>query len=327
MNGRLMHTFARPDIAIGVFYDYLRYDDPISPDLIERVVDGFPFLLAPLAQVKGVKMGQHSHAKQQPEENPILHAIGGLAETMSSQANKMAEMLQRSASDAAEKARNSSKSLGEAAQNLARDMNHRRELLMKNSASLPDSIMNMLSPNRETLQTVSEWVERNMTPSTESFEPAPKAPIGRVFGYPLSRWFGEPYYQAPDEIGPMKIHPTMNTTRKVFLALVHLYLLLLFIVSFPGSYSTRTKLIVIRKTLSGDFSVHSITSSGDSRVSNGLLSRQSSEDLLLYEKNKVAGGALLNRACKALRPAASEDAAKEMSTTAPLKKKSFSYCL
>ena len=53
LNRRLMDRFPRADIAEGIFYEYLRYDDPISPELRERVVDGFPFLLAPLAQVKG----------------------------------------------------------------------------------------------------------------------------------------------------------------------------------------------------------------------------------------------------------------------------------
>ena len=49
-----MEVFQRPDIAEGIFYEYFRVDDPMSTELLERVVDGFPFLLAPLAQVKGV---------------------------------------------------------------------------------------------------------------------------------------------------------------------------------------------------------------------------------------------------------------------------------
>jgi hypothetical protein len=73
------------------------------------------------------------------------------------------------------------------------------------------------------------------------------APRGRAFGSPLTRWLGESQEATlPDEIGPM-IHPTMNLTRKVFLAMVHLYLMLLLIVSLPGSPSTRTKLVVRRK--------------------------------------------------------------------------------
>ncbi|KAL7569036.1 hypothetical protein ACA910_021317 [Epithemia clementina (nom. ined.)] len=40
----------------------------------------------------------------------------------------------------------------------------------------------------------------------------------------------------------------MKMTCKIFLFLVHLYLLLLFIVSFPGSYLTCTKFVYCRRT-------------------------------------------------------------------------------
>jgi hypothetical protein len=44
------------------------------------------------------------------------------------------------------------------------------------------------------------------------------------------------------------IHPTTNSTQRFFFGMVHLYLLLLLIVSFPAELTTRTKLVVVRKT-------------------------------------------------------------------------------
>ena len=324
-----MEVFPRPDIAEAIFFEYLRIDDPMSPDLIQRVVDGFPFLLAPLAQVKGVNLGRTASSKEQPHVNPVVKALSGLAEAVSSQAGEMAGMLQRSAAVAAENAGNAARSLGDAAHNLARELQHRRELMMKHPSSLPDAVMNMLSRDRRTIQTVSEWVERNITRSIESSEPARKVPLGRVFGYPLSRWFGDTYYQAPDEIGPMKIHPTMSTTRKIFLALVHLYLLLLFIVSFPGSYSTRTKL-VIRRSLSRDFSILGASSSGDASASDLSLS---SKERLQCQERTFAGASLLSRARQVLRPTVSDDNVPEeilfgsTATSPTLQKKSLGYFL
>lgn len=50
----------------------------------------------------------------------------------------------------------------------------------------------------------------------------------------------------PDEIG-IKVDPTMNFTHRLFFTTVHVYLLLLFVVSLPGSYTTR--LVVKRRIL------------------------------------------------------------------------------
>ena len=51
--------------------------------------------------------------------------------------------------------------------------------------------------------------------------------------------------EIPDEIG-IKIEPTMNFTHRLFFATVHVYLLLMFLVSIPCS---KTKLVVKRRIL------------------------------------------------------------------------------
>lgn len=314
-----MEVFPRPDIAEGIFFEYLRHDDPISTELRERVVDGFPFLLAPLAQLRGVNMGQQAHVKEE-HENPVVRAIGGLANAVSSQAAEFASSMQRNADEAMAHAGNTARNMQGAAQKFADEMLRRREIVLSQSNSFPEAVMNLFSPNRQNIQSVSKWIEQNMTPSVDE-EDDRKAPIGRVFGYPLSRWFGESYYFAPDEIGPMKIHPTMNTTRKAFLAMVHLYLLLLFIVSFPGSYSTRTKL-VIRKSLSRDFSV----SSSPSSASLGGRPNMPSTPRPSFSSSSRSSG-LFRRAHKVLRPQASDDLPVEEDPSSSLQKKSLSYFL
>jgi hypothetical protein len=253
LSGRLVDTFSRPDIAEGIFFEYLRTDDPMTPELIDNVVKGFPFLLAPLDQVKGLKIGQ-SHqqstsSKPDDRENPLIRAATEMADAIVSNAMGMAGAVHHAAADAAEHASNAARFMGDSARSLSREGNHVREGLMKRASSMPDLFMKILSREQDPITTIAEWVESNVTPTQEELEfPERRLSSGRVFGYPLSRWFDEVYY-APDEIGPMVVTPTMDGTRKMFLYLVHLYLLLLFIVSFPGSYITRTKPIRKRNHL------------------------------------------------------------------------------
>ncbi len=343
LNQRIMETFPRPDIAEGIFFEYLRYDDPISPELRERVVDGFPFLLAPLAQVKGVSLGQHqqaSAAKSSDSENPFVQALSEFAEFLTSNGMAMSSMAQRGMADAASHANMAARSFNEAVQNTAKEMVRRRDVLIKRAVGLPNVVMNLFSP-----ESVEEWVAANITPEPENEEEpvVRKDSLGRAFGYPLSRWFSDTY-QAPDEIGPMKIHPRMTTTRKVFLALVHFYLLLLFIVSFPGSYTTRTKLVArkpYKKQPARPCSTASVAAKvalAEYKRSNLKIRSAGAAERLPCEKASFRNHRLFARTRQALRqtqaaekvavrPNSSEDSEEEAATptSTPLKKKSLSY--
>ena len=71
---------------------------------------------------------------------------------------------------------------------------------------------------------------------------------GSFFVRTFSQFFKhEASPSALDEIIPM-IHPSTNSTQRFFFGVVHLYLLLLLIVSFAAQLTTRTKLVVVRKT-------------------------------------------------------------------------------
>jgi len=75
IDGRIMDTFTDPTVATGIFYEYLRNDDPICPAAHDRFADGFPFLLAPLSHVKGLSVGHlkeklSPNAEHQPPPQP-----------------------------------------------------------------------------------------------------------------------------------------------------------------------------------------------------------------------------------------------------------------
>ena len=331
-------------------------------------MDGFPFLLAPLAQVKGFSIGhqQSSSGKAPPtNQNPLLRAMDIAIDAISSHSADLAGMAQRSATDAMTNAGNAARSFGQAATNTAssigNDLRRRREQAIKQASTLPQAIMNVpqqlmavpqhmaslpqhlaslpqtlmslpkqlenvpealmkfVSRDPEALQSVTDWVVTNITPSMdEERVTIRKESLGRAFGYPLSRWFSETY-QAPDEIGPMKITPTMNTTRKVFLAFVHVYLLLLFIVSFPGSYTTRTKLIV-RKTCRAMSDSESESSSDDFE----LKKKESGKGEIEYAYSSKQNGAPV---CRNRRSAVAEEVGEALNGDARRLKKSLSYFL
>ena len=272
-----MESFARPDIAEGIFYEYLRHDDPISPELREHVVDGFPFLLGPLAQVRGVNIGKNAPHKPAGQSSSIMGMVGGFTESLRYHAIEIAGAAKHGAFVAAEHAAKAAKDVGDATKDFARELDRRRDTMVRVTSTALPMAVKMLTRDPETIVTFTKWIatltghEPEQEPEEEVLliSETRRAPRGRVFGHPVSRWFGEDYH-APDEIGPLKIHPTIN---KIILALVHLYLLLLFIVSFPGSYSTRTKLVArrsirIRGTTS-DSESEDACSSSPFELSNG----------------------------------------------------------
>lgn len=277
-----METFPRSDIAAGIFFEYLRFDDPISPELRDNVVTGFPYLLAPIAQIKGF----HSDTTSSTKGKGGNRLSRWLSENVVMKAGETMNAAQSITSDVVGHAMNAAKIISDGSQGLGKELERRRELFVKHALSFPDTIsklpdvagrlpelisripeLAMKAPelmtkipdafskmqsslvafvSSEDIQSVTDWVASNITPVAGGDGKITKRPPNFSSSHSFARWFGETYY-APDEIGPMIIPPAMDTGRQIFLALVHLYLLLLFIVSFPGSYTTRTKLLIRRK--------------------------------------------------------------------------------
>lgn len=249
-----MDIFPRPDIAAGIFFDYFNEEDPISSDFITNAVDGFPFLLAPLSQVKlssGIMASPMVESRHEPR--PFVRAIGNFAGMLSSRTEDLSDWLHGNANAMMSRMASAAQSAGDAARSFGEEMDRRREQMMRQAESSFHFVASRMNPNRRGLGARPNWmkglgsksfVNESLRPDEEAIHRKP-APRGRAFGSPLSHWLGEESQEAtlPDEIGPM-IHPTMNLYRQVFLAMVHLYLLLLLIVSLPGP---GTKLVVRRK--------------------------------------------------------------------------------
>mmetsp|Transcript_36823 Transcript_36823/g.89429 ORF Transcript_36823/g.89429 Transcript_36823/m.89429 type:complete len:851 (+) Transcript_36823:238-2790(+) len=249
LNGDLMDRFHRPDIAAGIFFEYLRLDDPMSHDFLDHVVDGFPSLLAPLSQVRGVSTPRlnkpSSNSKRTQASHRIAKLFGGIGDALSSQASNVAGLVHNGANELTNNAVNTMRSVGDAARNLGDEMDRRRDSIGKHLSgfaslvysrgqkalvpSLPKSIGNMsnvMIPNEARLEDDdgNSRILRNL--------------IRFLMQAPTST--------EVDEIVPM-IHITSNASQQYFAGMVHFYLLLLLIVSFPANLTTKTKLVVVRK--------------------------------------------------------------------------------
>ena len=220
LNGELMETFPRPDIAEGILFEYLRYDDPISPEFRDNVVQGFPFLLAPLAQVKGAQVPKSKPTSTSPSLPPhkalwqfLENSQAGFMEWASEAPQAALEALSQPLSAATH-------TVEQGAHHLLQEANRKRLSLIQQIQGLPQSVRAVLtstSPSTVVNDTLLLEVEED--PAT-----------GR-----LARLLLDHAY--PDEIGPpvREVHPQSQ----IYLLLVHLYLLLLLIVSFPNSYSIK----------------------------------------------------------------------------------------
>jgi len=251
-----MDVFPIPDVAPGIFFEYLRTDDPISPDFIEHVVDGFPFLLAPLAQVKGVSGSMPQHHQLPPAKEPdgghgVINAVGSLVDRLSSHAGDVGVWLHENANDAASHITNLARVVGESARSVGHGLDRKRDQLRSQMSSIPEHGIKFLS-NRVPmlLEGVSDVLRRRRR--RRKSRKMRLAPRGKVFRSTGAKWFGESNdVMLPDGNGSM-VHPTERLTRSIFLCLVHLYLLLLLIVSLPGSHYTKLVVRREKKLVSSD---------------------------------------------------------------------------
>lgn len=259
-----MDSFPRPDVAKGIFYEYMRFDDPISSDFNERVVDGFPFLLGPLAQVKGmphaIQMNDalmSSSSTGGPKPAGLGKAVGNFAESMTYRAGDFAGWVHHGASGAACNVANAAKNLGATARSVGQGLERRRDELWNQVSNLPDNGKQFLNRRMnartsrpdELAVSVAHYMKRRRRAfmiQTSKNQRRADVPRGRVFRSSISYWFG-----VQDDEGPTipKSKSSSRSTfwgRLLFVCMAHLYLLLLLIVSLPGG-TQYTKLVVRRK--------------------------------------------------------------------------------
>lgn len=217
-----MESFPRPDIAKGILFEYLRYDDPISPEFRENVVQGFPFLLAPLAQIKGVHMPQSSPSTTSTSV-PLQKVLWQMFENVQASAVGWATGVSQAASEAAShQVAAVGRFVEQGTQNFFKEVNKKRLLMLNQVQGMPAYVQTMISSNPTPAVVVND------TLMLEPLEDDPNA--GRLIRLLLDQIY-------PDEIGPPVRE--RHTPSHLYLVLVHLYLLLLLIVSFPASYTTK----------------------------------------------------------------------------------------
>lgn len=232
-----MDSFPRPDVARGIFYEYLRTDDPISPDFTNRVVEGFPFLLGPLAQVKGMPAAMQSNDTPK-QERGIIKAVGNFADSMSNHAGEFAGWVHNGATGAVGNVANAAKSLGSTANSVKEGLERRRDQLWSQVSTLPENGMNFLQRKMQPSRRVDELSASEMQMKRRTVV----GPRGRVFRSSVSHWF-----DGSEEIGEQLENARFQGSffsNLIFVYLVHLYLLLLLIVSLPGTHQTK---LVLRR--------------------------------------------------------------------------------
>lgn len=248
LNGVFMDSFPRPDIAEGIFFEYLRLDNPMSFDFLDRVVDGFPSLLAPLSQVRGVStpttMHQTSFQNQiGPGGNPLFKMIGGFGGALSSQAATLAELVQSGTQELAGSAMDTARSVGTTARNIGEEVERRRDLIGKHVSSFTNQALSSLIPSNQKSLSIPfpGWISDNELENlpVDLFEQnlMITSSSGNGYSRTISRIIG----LDDDSLS------ASNITQKLFFGLVHLYLLLLLIASFPAQWSTRTRVLISRK--------------------------------------------------------------------------------
>ncbi len=264
LNGDLIDSFDRPDIAAAIFFEYLRLDAPMSNDFLEHVVDGFPMLLGPLSQVKGVSSASMAHApspvpspKITSVPNPVTRALEGVTGALTVGASNVAGLVQHGAMELGTGAISAARSMGDAARNIGEEVDRRRELIGKHVTIFAHQTISSLyggGKDQKAVSTLPKWLETMPfdIPFNGDGHSSTKTSRSRLFGSAplLAKLFGGSDLAnrpAPDEIVPM-IHPSANATQRLFFGMVHLYLLLILIVSFPAHLTTRTKLVITRKS-------------------------------------------------------------------------------
>jgi len=266
VDGRLMDSFSIPGIAEGIFFEYLRTDDPISMDALLNFANGFPFLLAPLAQVKGASVGQKEPSPQtfQPG-NHFRFRFFGVLGMINDHANGVSSWVQENIDGTISNFARTAKSVREAAQTVGGAIDRNREETLNNvrvassntlrfavnKAPFPEEWKYKVLkrfPTINELVVVDEDKSKSRSGQQEQFchrnllgghyscgSSPPREKSSQVFGSP----FGSEGLS--DEIGVI-IHPNTNFSHKIFTYSVHLYLLLLLIVSLPESTNTRTRI-------------------------------------------------------------------------------------
>jgi hypothetical protein len=290
-----MDIFPCPEMAKGIFYEYIRGDDPISTDARDHFVDGFPFLLAPLAQVKGVSYPVHDEsvgvkdsAKKEGYMTDINNVVSDVIDTINVNVNGVSSWVQGNIDGGITNIGSAMRRMANNTQHFGEEMEQRRIAVLDHMSTVRHQSSQFLASRilRKKRQEMYSLVPFNNTDTKEEAHDKLEE-NERKFHANFSKMFKALAGQRPltDEISVI-IEPTMNFTHLLFLYMVHFYLVLLLIVSLPDSSSTR---LVIKRS-----SVCTIDSESDSDD----ISSESMISITLDEKGrKWAYGSIPPQIC------------------------------
>jgi hypothetical protein len=309
-----MVSFPRPDIAKGIFFEYLRTDDPMSTDFRDHVVDGFPFLLSPLSQVKGIQHQMASksatasindNSAESEISNPsFIVRFGDALNFVHQQVDAVATAAKVTVIDAGSAA---FKGAIDGTKWIAISADSKRRWLADQIVATPSTLVKIFRNDEDTLREISNISKSIVTEAEKTrewiidgFVSIPRTIVSSVPVFPKSIFNQIPFFHSTKSVpvdsndidndntltGEGNITTTINENeneddddwvdmetydllmdymideiggpirrtidygntvppksadylRQFFVSLGHLYLLLMFIVSFPGSsYST-----------------------------------------------------------------------------------------
>ena len=248
LDGRIFEVFPRPDIAKGLFSEYLN-EDPISRDAKAHFTDGFPFLLAPLAQVKGMSSAVPPPSSKKEKipatsshSNPVLRLMDATVHSVGvvhTQALTLSKWMQDGAvgmsSSAIASAAGVARGINEEFDNKRRELLDNAVALQKEGIELFSSLMKQSLEeefNDGMAVSIVNEVFPSLSPFSSGFDIYNRGDVENPTMSPAS------VELISDTIG-IKSEPTMNFTHHMFFTAVHVYLLLLFVLSLPGSSTTR----------------------------------------------------------------------------------------
>jgi len=256
----------------------------MSFDFLDRVVEGFPFLLAPLSLVKGYATPINSYQTNTsnniaPAGKPVFRLIGGVGSAVSSQAASFVDFVQSGAHEISGGAMDKARSVGSTARKMGEEVERRRARIGKHVSTFTNQALSSFLPSGQksvsipfpfpgliTDSELEEIISANLFEQNSITKLDHETTYTRI----ISRIIGL-------EDTAMS---ASNVTQKLFFGMVHLYLLLLLIASFPAKWSTRTKLVVMRKTESSSSSSYAAAVPADSENSDSDESGASSVEIL-----------------------------------------------
>jgi len=247
-----MDIFPYPEIGKGIFYEYLRGDDPMSVDARDHFSDGFPFLLAPLAQLKGfVSKHESPMATPEPKEKKSARSfdkiIADALDGVTSRSNVVNSWIQNNINGGVSNVNSTIHNVGSAAQNLGTNVQSLGSEFDKKWHLVWDQVVRTQVETVSAILSRLPFVNKNLVPlkSPEVVDIDKDTQIlsnqtrRNIFVPQIAKMFVSAKPRPiSDEIGVI-IEPTMNYTHMMFLYLVHFYLVLLLIVSVPDSSTFR----------------------------------------------------------------------------------------